>query len=113
VLLLFLRLRLTQAEAQGSRAVVSTAEMEEQLRLYERSGSTDRAGFGKRVRSSIEKFKKHNLLQKLRATEDRFEVSPTLKLLFSPEQIRELTARFLALKAGELAAAEGEEDDDD
>lgn len=104
VLLLFLRQRLTQAASHGDRAVVSRDEIAENLMLYERSASTDRAGFVKRINASIEKVKKHNILQKLRGSEDRFEVSPTLKLLFSAEEIIALTALYERMAAGELPA---------
>lgn len=102
VQLLFLRQRLTQAESAGERAVVSRDEITDDLMLYERSASTDRAGFTKRINASIEKLKKHNILQKLRASDDRFEISPTLKLLFSAEEIIALTALYERMAAGEL-----------
>lgn len=104
VLLLFLRQRLTQAESHGDRAVVSREDISENLMLYERSVSTDRAGFIKRINASIEKVKKHNILQKLRGSDDRFEISPTLKLLFSAEEIISLTALYDRMAAGELPA---------
>lgn len=94
VLLLYLRQRLSQAEARGERAVVAIDEMEDYLRTFERAASTDRAGFAKRVTAAIEKIKKHSILQKIRASEDRFEISPTLKLLFSAEAIQELTRLY-------------------
>jgi len=102
VLLLFLRQRLTQADSHGERAVISRDEMVENLTPYERAASTDRAGFSKRVNASIEKLKKHNILQKLRASDDRFEIAPTLKLLFSAEEIIALTALYDRMAAGEL-----------
>lgn len=102
VLLLFLRQRLTQADAHGDRAVVARDDIEENLMLYERSASTDRAGFAKRIGASVEKLKKHNILQKLRGSEDRFEIAPTLKLLFSAEEIIALTALYERMAAGEL-----------
>ena len=102
VLLLFLRQRLTQADSHGERAVISREEITENLMPYERSASTDRAGFTKRVNASIEKVKKHNILQKLRASDERFEIAPTLKLLFSAEEIIALTALYDRMAAGEL-----------
>ena len=102
VLLLYLRQRLTQADSHGERAVVSRDEMVENLLPYERAASTDRAGFSKRVNASIEKLKKHNILQKLRSSEDRFEIAPTLKLLFSAEEIIALTTLYERMAAGEL-----------
>lgn len=91
ILLLHLRQRLTQAEAHGDRAVVSTDEIIEFLGVYEQAGNTDRALFEKRIRASIEKIKKHSILRKIRSSEDRFEITPTLKLLFSAEEIQALT----------------------
>ena len=71
VLLLHLRQLLTQAEAHGDRAVVSIDEIVEFLGLYQQADSTDQAGFEKRIKASIEKIKKHSILRKLRASEDR------------------------------------------
>lgn len=102
VLILHLRRRLTAADAHGERAVVSESEIIDHLSVYERAASTDRAGFIKRVKASVEKCKKNNILQLIRGTKDRFEVSPTLKLLFSAEEIISLTGLYT-----ELAAAEG------
>ena len=109
VLLLYLRRQLAQAESHGERAVVSKDEIIEHLGPYERTGSTDRAGFAKRVHASIEKIKERSILQKIRASDERFEVSPTLKLLFSAEQIQELTTLYQRMAADELPAGEGEE----
>lgn len=103
VLVLYLRQRLTQADAHGERAVVALDEMVDNLTLYERAASTDRAGFTKRVHASVEKVKKHNILQKIRGSEDRFEISPTLKLLFSAEEIQTLTALYQRMAAGEAS----------
>ncbi len=116
VLVLYLRQRLTQADSHGERAVVALDEMVDNLTLYEKAASTDRAGFAKRVHASVEKIKKHNILQKIRASEDRFEISPTLKLLFSAEEITTLTALYQRMAAGELAApgkqpADADQDD--
>jgi hypothetical protein len=101
VLLLFLRQLLAQAASHGGRAVVSKAEIVEHLNLYDRSGNTDKAGFDKRVYASIEKIKKHNILQRIHSSDDRFEVSPTLKLLFSAEEIQALGVHYQRIARGE------------
>jgi hypothetical protein len=113
ILLLHLRQRLTQADAQGDRAVVSTDEIMEFLVLYERASNTDRAGFAKRVHASIEKIKTHSILQKIRASDDRFEISPTLKLLFSAEEIQVLTHLYQRMAAGEAPARETTSESDE
>lgn len=100
VLLLFLRQQLTFADTRGERAVVDVREIGEHLNLFERSASTDHAGFGKKVKSSIEKMKKNSILQTIGGSEERYEISPTLKLLFSAEQIQALTSQYDALTVG-------------
>ncbi len=111
ILLLHLRHRLTQAESQGERAVISTDEIVEYLSLYERTGNTDRAGFTKRIHAAIEKIKKHSILQKIRASDDRFEVSPTLKLLFSAEEIQALTRLYQRMASGDMGVDNNNEPD--
>jgi hypothetical protein len=101
ILLLHLRQRLTQAEAHGDRAVVSTDEIVEFLGVYQQAANTDRAGFEKRILASIEKIKKHSILRKIRSSEDRFEISPTLKLLFSAEEIQALTRVYRDMSVAE------------
>ena len=106
VLLLFLRRQLAQAESHGERAVVSKEEIVDQLGLYEKAANTDKAGFAKRIHASIEKIKERSILQRIRASDDRYEVSPTLKLLFSAEEIQALTALYQRMAAGELTIGE-------
>lgn len=99
ILLLQLRQILTQADAQGERAVVSRDEMVEYLSVYERANNTDRALFEKRIQASMEKVRKHSILRKIRGSDGRFEVSPTLKLLFSAEEIQALTRVYADMAA--------------
>ena len=98
-LLLFLRQRLTQADAQGERAVVALHEMTEHLSVYERERNPDRARFERQTANAVEKAKKLSLLQRIRGGEERYEVSPTLKLLFAAEEIQQLTRLYAALAA--------------
>ena len=109
ILLLHLRQRLTQAEAHGDRAVVSTDEIVEFLGVYEQAGNTDRALFEKRIHASIEKIKKHSILRKIRSSEDRFEISPTLKLLFSAEEIQALTRIYHDMQAPNASSEQDDE----
>ncbi|WP_414649878.1 DUF4194 domain-containing protein [Dyella sp.] len=105
VLLLHLRQQLAEADAQGLRAVVEETVLTDVLSVYEKSVSTDRAGFGKRVTQAIGKMKENHILVKLRGGEERYEVSPALKLLFSAEDVQALTRVYREL--GEDGTEEG------
>jgi len=97
VLMLYLRQQLAEADVRGERAVVSASELNEQLALYENSINTDHAGFTKRVRAAIEKARTNNILNKISGSDDRYEISATLKLLFSAEEVANLTRRYRAM----------------
>lgn len=118
-LLLFLRQRLTQADAQGERAVVALADMQEHLRVFERNDNSDHARFERQVGNAVEKAKKLSLVQRLRGGDERYEVSPTLKLLFPAEEIQALTRTYAALAAAGAIGDDGAQtrptatDDDD
>jgi len=97
LLLLFLRQRLTQSDAQAERAVLAHQEMVDHLAIFQRQGNVDHARFGKQIANTIEKAKKLSLLQKIRDSDDRYEVSPTLKLLFPAEEIQALARIYAEL----------------
>ncbi|WP_295881060.1 DUF4194 domain-containing protein [uncultured Thiohalocapsa sp.] len=99
VLLLYLRQVLVEAELRGEPALVDRDELADQLRLYEGADNTDRAGFEKRINTAIEKAKKNSLLAALKGNADRFEVSASLKLIFGPEEVEQLTAIYTAMAA--------------
>lgn len=96
-LLLFLRQQLTQADARGERAVLSRAEMVEHLGVFEPEGSTDRAKFERQASGAVDKAAQLNLIRRLRGGEERYEVSPALKLLFPAEEIQALTRTYAEL----------------
>lgn len=98
-LLVFLRQRLTQANTQGERAVVARQEMQEHLRVFEHERSADRARFERQMDAAIDKAKKLSLLHRIRGGDERYEVSPTLKLLFPAEEIQALTRIYVSLAA--------------
>ena len=104
-LVLFLRQQLTQADARGERAVVSLDEMREHLRVFEREQNTDRAKFERQAQGAVEKAVQLNLIRRLRGEDDRYEVSPALKLLFPAEEILALTETYsrLSMQAADRA----------
>jgi hypothetical protein len=58
-------------------------------------------------------MKKNSILQKVRGSEDRYEISPTLKLLFSAEQIVALTEQYQALAAGMTPRVATDQEDEE
>ncbi|RUL79843.1 DUF4194 domain-containing protein [Dyella choica] len=106
VLLLHLRQQLAEADAQGRRAVVEESVLLDALSVYEKNLSTDRAGFNRRVAGSIAKMKDNHVLEKLRGSEDRYEVSPALKLLFSAEDVQNLAQIYRQLREADEAMEE-------
>lgn len=112
-LVLFLRQRLTQADAAGERAVVSYEDMQAHLGVFERVANPDQARFGRQVIGAIEKAKKLSLVRLLPGGQQRFEVSPTLKLLFPAEAIQALTQTYQALLNGGVQPSVALDTDDD
>ena len=108
VLLLYLRQQLAEADAHGHRAVVEEAALVDALSVYEKSVSTDRAGFAKRVTAAIGKMKDNHVLNKLRGSEDRYEVSPALKLLFSAEDVQALAQAYRELREADEVQESGD-----
>ncbi|PXW94944.1 uncharacterized protein DUF4194 [Sphaerotilus hippei] len=106
-LVLFLRQRLTHADAQGERAVVSKTEVVEHLRVFERDKNVDHARFERQMENALEKAKKLSLLHKLRGGDERFEISPTLKLLFPAEEIQALAHSYTAIAQAGGQPSEG------
>jgi hypothetical protein len=96
-LLLYLRQQLTQADARGERAVVSKQDLLEHLRVFERDKNADRAKFERQANGAVEKAVQLNLIRSLRGEEERYEVSPALKLLFPAEEVIALTETYAQL----------------
>jgi hypothetical protein len=115
-LVLFLRQQLTQADARGERAVVSHDEMREHLRVFERDRNVDRARFERQANNAVEKAAQLNLIRRLRGEDERYEVSPALKLLFPAEEILALTetyTRLSRLGASNALSDEASREDDE
>lgn len=70
--------------------------MLEYLKTFERNDNVDQSRFAKQCDAAIEKAKKLGLLRKLANSEERFEVSPALKLLFPAEEIEQLAKAYAA-----------------
>lgn len=102
-LALYLRSELALADTRGERAVVSEQDVSDHLAVFRKPGDQDLSKFTKAVQGALDKFKSYNLIRSQEATPDRFEVSPTLKLVFPQDQIRALEQAYrdLALRTDE------------
>jgi hypothetical protein len=98
-LVLYLRQRLTEADSANERAVVSVAEMTDHLAVFDKARNTDLARFDRQCAGAMDKCKTLNLIRPIRSSDGRFEISPTLKLLFTAEDILALTATYAKLKS--------------
>jgi hypothetical protein len=109
VLVLYLRERLVQASAESDRAVVSKTEMMDHLLAFQ-TRLRDESRFLQQREASIDRMFKLGLLRKLKGTEDRCEVSPTLKLIVPAEKIAALaTAYAEAVSTATAPQSEAEE----
>ena len=66
-------------------------EIEDQLRSYQRLVATDKKGFADRITASINKMTKNSVLLTA-GTEDRWEISPVLALVFGADEVAAVTA---------------------
>ena len=101
-LLLFLREQLIQAEARGERAVISPDDAIEHLAAFDRDENRDRAKFERQTRSAVDRARELNLLRRLRGDDERYEISPALRLLFPAEEIQALVGSYGRLRVDDM-----------
>ncbi|MDR0355045.1 MAG: DUF4194 domain-containing protein [Deltaproteobacteria bacterium] len=103
VLLIFLRQKFFESETQGERPVVTESEMIEYLKNYESKDSTDSAKVMDRIRTTIASIQqKYYLLKKTRSYAESYHISPTLKLIISPETIEMFMETYKAVEEARL-----------
>jgi hypothetical protein len=91
---LLLHLRQLQVRAApGETVIADLGEVTEYLDVYRPGQGIDRPLLARRVKSAWETMHDLGLLHRT-TTEDRSEISPTLRLLFGPEEIERLTAEY-------------------
>ena len=91
VLVLYLRRLLLAGQGRGGRVFVGRDEIEDQLRGFLASDSTDKKAQEAKVARSIAKMTDNSIL--LRAeVDDRWEISPVLRLVFGAEEVATVTA---------------------
>jgi hypothetical protein len=108
VLLLSLRTELVRA-GRGERVIVGRDEITAGLQIYRSTLSLDEAGFAKRVSAAWTKLKDLNILLPT-STEERFEVSPVLRLILGPEEVELISAEYARLGAQLSTSDDGDGD---
>lgn len=91
-LLLHLRHELLRVD-RSERVIVGVDESRDALRVYGSAYGLDEVGFAKRFNASWTKMHRYGLLADT-ATEDRFEISPVLRLIFGPDEIRSVREEY-------------------
>lgn len=98
-LVLFLRRSLLANQGVGTRTFVGRDEIEDQLRSFRRADASDKKGFDDRIGASINKMKANSVLLKT-DSDDRWEVSPVLALVFGADEVAAVEVEMRRL-AGE------------
>ena len=111
-LFLFLRQQLSAADSRGERAVVSLSEMREHLSDLGRA-TTDRAGFERHMNGAVQKALRFGVLRKLRASDERYEISPMLKLLLAAGVVEQMKAFYETDRSDGAVPAQSPADSDD
>lgn len=96
VILLQLRHDLMK-ESPSERVVVSENEVFERCLPFFTSMGTDKAASEKKFNAAWNKLKEVSIIRAVPAMEDRFEISPVLRLIFSAEEIAQLEANYTQL----------------
>lgn len=112
VLLLHLRQTLVEADTRGERAVVEETDLLDALAVYAGGTGADQVQATNRMNAAIAKMRKNTILLGIRGEDRRFEVSPTLRLLFPAEEVVALSAAYRALASGADTSVSTEPEDE-
>lgn len=99
VLVLFLRRTLLAGQGSATRTFIGRDEIEDQLRSYQSLDSTNRKGFDDRITASINKMKANSVLLGVTGSDDRWEISPVLALVFGADEVAAVTSDLERLVA--------------
>ena len=91
VLVLYLRRLLLANQGSAARVFVGRDEIEDHLRGFLRSDTTDKSAQEAKVGRSIAKMTENSILLKAEV-EDRWEISPVLRLVFGADEVAAVTA---------------------
>lgn len=110
VMLLQLRERVLAASMEGELAVVTREDVFEYTRPFQKDG--DDVKFRKRCNAALDRLVGASVLLPLRGSEDRFEVSPILRMIFGAEEVEAVSRAYAAIAADAQGAKEPMFEDD-
>lgn len=111
VMLLQLRERVLAASVEGELAVVTREDLFEYMRAFQKD-VTDDVKFRKRCNAAVDRLVGASVLLPLRGSEERFEVSPILRMIFGAEEVEAVSRAYAAMAANAEAAKESTFEDD-
>jgi hypothetical protein len=111
VLLLHLRERVLVASAEGEPAVVTRQDLYEYMRPFQKDVMDD-VKFRRRCNAAVDRLVAASVLMALRGSEDRFEVSPILRMIFSADEVEAVSCAYAAMAAGTQPAKDPMFEDD-
>lgn len=111
VMLLQLRERVLAASVEGEPAVVTGEDLFEYMRPFQKDVADD-VKFRKRCNAAVDRLVGASVLLPLRGSEDRFEVSPILRMIFGAEEVEAVSRAYAAMAADAQTAKEPMFEDD-
>lgn len=110
VMLLQLRERVLAASLEGEPAVVTREDVFEYTRPFQKDA--DDVKFRKRCNAAVDRLVGASVLLPLRGSEDRFEVSPILRMIFGAEEVEAVSRAYAAMAADAQGAKQPMLEDD-
>lgn len=111
VMLLQLRERVLAASVDGEPAVITREDLFEYMRPFQKHVADD-VKLRKRCNAAVDRLVGASVLMHLRGHEDRFEVSPILRMIFGAEEVEAVSRAYAAMAADAQAAKEPMFEDD-
>lgn len=111
VVLLHLRERVLAASAEGEPAIITIDDLYEYMRPYQKDVSDD-VKFYKKCNAAVAKLVSASVLLPLRGSDDRYEVSPILRMILGAEDVEAFSQAYAAMAADTQAVNDPDSESD-
>lgn len=115
ILLIFLRSKLGVSTLEGDRAVVTAEECIGHLEAYRPAGATNLSRYTRQYETALKKFKSFGVLRPMPDDEGRYEIAPSLRLVFDIDEVKQLKSAYeysLSRGVGEADLEDEEEEEE-